>query len=463
MRSTGTSEGLAQLRAGLDALLRTDALTGLDDDEVLEVVRECELARRRLSSVDHATVTELEVRSVPARFRHRSAAGVLTEVLGIDLAEARERVRRAAELGPRTAMNGDPVEPVLPATAAAQSRGELSDRHAAVISRAVRDLPRFVEPEVRSAVEAELAERGAQLLPTELRALAERIAAHLDPDGSLTDDADRARRRSFTVGPQGADGMSRVSGQLDPACRALLDAAFVSLAKPTPAGSVRDPRSAGQRQHDALAAVCELALGADTVGSAHGSPAEVVVTVGLDDLERRAGRATTATGVRLTVPELLDLARDGSWALAVMSGEGHPLWLGRGQRLASPAQRRALAARDGGCTRPGCDIPAAWCQAHHLVPWAEGGRTDVDAMVTVCEFDHRLADEGWTITLDPATATVEWTPPPWLDPTRTPRVNQLRRPSRTPRGRPRLSTRPGRAGAVRRTRPSTAPEAAEPP
>ena len=83
-------------------------------------------------------------------------------------------------------------------------------------------------------------------------------------------------------------------------------------------------------------------------------------------------------------------------------------------------------------------------------------------MVTVCEFDHRLADEGWTIALDPGTATVEWTPPPWLDPTQTPRVNQLRRPSRSARGRPRLSTRPGRAGRGRSSS-SAAPEAADPP
>lgn len=463
MRSSSTVEGLAQLRAGLDVLLRPDALTGLDDDEVLDVVRECELARRRLSAVDHTTITELEVRSVPARFRQRSAAGVLSELLGIDLAEARDRVRRAAELGPRTATSGEPLAAVLPATAAAQARGELSDRHTAVVSRAVRDLPRSVEPAVRAQVEADLAEQGAQLLPAELRVLAERVTAHLDPDGSLTDDTDRARRRSFTVGPQGDDGMSRVSGQLDPRCRALLDAAFVALAAPTPTGAVRDTRSTGQRGHDALGAVCELALGADTVGSAHGSPAEVVVTVGLDDLERRAGAASTATGVRLSVPELLDLARDGSWALAVMSRAGHPLWLGRSQRLASTAQRRALAARDGGCTRPGCDIPAAWCQVHHLVPWVAGGPTDVDAMATVCELDHRLVDEGWTVALNPDTATVEWTPPTWIDPTQTPRVNSLRRPSRTTGGRPRLSSRDrsGGAGARRHARP--APGAPQPP
>jgi hypothetical protein len=46
-----------------------------------------------------------------------------------------------------------------------------------------------------------------------------------------------------------------------------------------------------------------------------------------------------------------------------------PLELGRSTRVISPAQRTALAVRDGGCGFPGCDRPLAWCEGHHLVPW----------------------------------------------------------------------------------------------
>ena len=53
-----------------------------------------------------------------------------------------------------------------------------------------------------------------------------------------------------------------------------------------------------------------------------------------------------------------------------------PLAVGRTARTATPAQRRALAARDRGCVIPGCAIPAEACQVHHLVEWADGGTTD---------------------------------------------------------------------------------------
>ncbi|WP_375480817.1 HNH endonuclease signature motif containing protein, partial [uncultured Jatrophihabitans sp.] len=39
-----------------------------------------------------------------------------------------------------------------------------------------------------------------------------------------------------------------------------------------------------------------------------------------------------------------------------------------------------LAARDGGCCFPGCDRPAAWSEVHHVIPWADGGPTDLSNM-----------------------------------------------------------------------------------
>jgi hypothetical protein len=75
---------------------------------------------------------------------------------------------------------------------------------------------------------------------------------------------------------------------------------------------------------------------------------------------------------------------------------GQPLALGRRRRLASTAQRRALLARDGGCARPGCEeTRIERLHAHHLTPWKLGGRTDVSAMVLLCDVDHGLVhDEG---------------------------------------------------------------------
>jgi hypothetical protein len=75
---------------------------------------------------------------------------------------------------------------------------------------------------------------------------------------------------------------------------------------------------------------------------------------------------------------------------------GRPLELGRRRRPATKDQRRALLARDGGCARPGCtETRIERLHAHHLTPWRLGGRTDVGAMVLLCDVDHGLVhDEG---------------------------------------------------------------------
>jgi hypothetical protein len=75
-----------------------------------------------------------------------------------------------------------------------------------------------------------------------------------------------------------------------------------------------------------------------------------------------------------------------------------PLAVGRTQRHATPAQRKALAARDRGCVIPGCGVPAEACQAHHRTDWAAGGDTDLDNLVLLCWAHHRQVDLGmWTI------------------------------------------------------------------
>jgi HNH endonuclease len=70
--------------------------------------------------------------------------------------------------------------------------------------------------------------------------------------------------------------------------------------------------------------------------------------------------------------------------------------------VATPAQRRALAARDGGCLFPGCDTPPIWCEPHHwLIHWLDGGPTDLDNLALLCRRHHRFVHEGgWRMTQD---------------------------------------------------------------
>jgi len=76
------------------------------------------------------------------------------------------------------------------------------------------------------------------------------------------------------------------------------------------------------------------------------------------------------------------------------------LYVGRGERLVSPRQRRALEVRDGHCVFPGCRARSARCHAHHVLPWQHGGDTDLPNMALVCVAHHHAVHEGgWTMRL----------------------------------------------------------------
>jgi hypothetical protein len=87
---------------------------------------------------------------------------------------------------------------------------------------------------------------------------------------------------------------------------------------------------------------------------------------------------------------------------ALGGAPSQPLDVGRASRVITPAQRSALTVRDGGCVFPHCDRPLAWCEGHHLVPWADGGPTDLANLALLCRAHHRAAHEGgWQLTRGP--------------------------------------------------------------
>ncbi len=85
---------------------------------------------------------------------------------------------------------------------------------------------------------------------------------------------------------------------------------------------------------------------------------------------------------------------DAALHRVLVAAGGAVLGLGRTVRLATAAQRRALAARDRGCVVPGCGRPPTWCDAHHVVPWHRGGRTDLDNLVLLCQAHHNAVHAG---------------------------------------------------------------------
>jgi hypothetical protein len=132
-----------------------------------------------------------------------------------------------------------------------------------------------------------------------------------------------------------------------------------------------------------------------------------------------AGLGYLAHGQAISASALLHLACDAQIVPVVFSDTGGILAYGRERRLASVGQRLALAARDGGCSFPGCDRPPAWTEVHHVREWITGGPTDLDNMILLCGHHHRSFEKaGWRVHIQDGIPW--WTPPPFVDPTQTP-------------------------------------------
>ncbi|MCV7232245.1 DUF222 domain-containing protein [Mycobacterium branderi] len=140
--------------------------------------------------------------------------------------------------------------------------------------------------------------------------LAQRLTDCLNPDGDFSDD-ERARRRGLTLGKQGPDLMSHLSGWITPELRATLEAVWAKLAAPgmcnpddtTPVvdgpppeeTAQRDTRSTAQRQHDALLAGLRALIASGNLGQHNGLPASIIVTTNLQDLEAGTGHGLAST------------------------------------------------------------------------------------------------------------------------------------------------------------------------
>ena len=115
-------------------------------------------------------------------------------------------------------------------------------------------------------------------------------------------------------------------------------------------------------------------------------------------------------------PTTLDLlACNATIRTALLAPSGALLDLGRTQRLATPAQKTALLARDGGCVIPGCTIPGDACDAHHVIWWSRGGPTDIDNLVLTCSRHHDEIHHGeWEVHMRDGVPWIR--PPAWINP-----------------------------------------------
>ncbi|BBX17328.1 hypothetical protein CRI77_05070 [Mycolicibacterium duvalii] len=447
----------------------------LSHRNLVDLLSELTTLLRAVPALEHQILARLTAETEPFRLGEKSWKRVLTTALRVSSAAAQRRLDRAAALGPRRALTGQPLPPLWEATASAQAAGSLDEEHVAVIAKFHKKLPAHVDAGTRAEADRHLAAVGAGLDPENLAEAAAMLLVMIDPDGAEPSEEEIARRCGIRIGKQRADGTATISGTLSPEALAIWEVIFAKEAapganlpgaqdppvdppetaggeagdgapetdgddpveptaewpaRPPAPAKVRDSRTQAQRNHDAFTTVGRRALESGQLGTHNGLPVTVIVSTTLQELEKGAGVAVTGGGSLLPMRDLIRMAAPAHHYLYVYDQHtGQSLYLGRSKRLANTAQRIVLHARDRGCTRPGCSAPGYWCQAHHTNDFARGGHTDVDDLTLACPSDHRMLDHTDWRTAKNTRNQTEWHPPPDLDKGRH-RVNGYHHPER---------------------------------
>ena len=443
MGSSTREEVVAAYDALRDAVSGVQGLTldGLTPREWMALAERHEVEVRRLQAGRHPLLNLLGAHATAEELGD-TLDMALANRLRISPTLARRWIDDAADLGPRRALTGEPLAPILGATAKAHRDGRIGEEHVRAIRAFFAKVPAWVDLATREYAEADLARQARRHRPDELINLAKKTMDCINPDGNFSDE-DRARRRGITLGPQGEDGMSRISGHLTPECRATFEAVQAKLAAPgmcnpdddTPCTDGapgeeavrRDTRGPAQRTHDALNAGWRALLASGELGQHNGLPTSIIVTTTLQDLEAAAGHGLTGGGTLLPMSDVIRLARHAHHYLAIFD-KGNAVGLYHTKRLASPGQRIVLYAKDRGCTKPGCTVGGYYCEVHHLTPYAQCHTTDINNLTFACGPDHRLLEKGWT-TRKNANHDTEWTPPAHHD-YGQPRTNTFHHPEK---------------------------------
>jgi hypothetical protein len=291
-----------------------------------------------------------------------------------------------------------------PAVSDAVRRGRVTWEQAGVLVQALEELPGDLEPELRAKAEAHLVSEAGRFDPRRLRRLGRKVLEVVAP--GIAEDhefrlplAEERRAHAATrlsLRPRGdgtTDLHARLPTPVATRLKTYLDA-YTSprrLALDTEVDRLPPPRRRGE-------AFCALLEHIPTHGLPRhgGSATQVVVTIDHPTLTSQLsehGLAHTSTGETITAGQARRLACTAGILPVVLGGRSQILDLGGSRRLFTPVQRTALDLRDHRGRADGCDIPAAWCEAHHQHPWHTGGPTGLDNGLLLCPFHHHRAHD----------------------------------------------------------------------
>lgn len=151
-----------------------------------------------------------------------------------------------------------------------------------------------------------------------------------------------------------------------------------------------------------------------------GQRPSVVTTMDEQSLRERAEQAGLLPhGALVSAGELRRLLCDAQLTPVVLGTASEPLDVGRTHRLVTPAIRKAVTLRDGGCIFPNCHQPQTRCEAHHVIPWWAGGPTSTENLVLLCPHHHAVVEpdrfnpraDQWRVEFHPKTRKPTVRPP----------------------------------------------------
>ena len=349
------------------------ALFKLSRRSLDELEEELVAHAQRINAAEYAfleLVREFDIRQGWKPYQFNNCAEWLNMKCGIVVGTAREKVRVASALFD------------LPRISRAFASGELSYSK-------VRSLSRVATPRN----EAQLLEYAHQATAEQVQRRCQQM--HNADRAASTHDVNEIHRGRFLRRSVDGCGRMTISVELTEEAGALvmaaLERAMAEADASRDASTAEDEASFPARQADALVDMARAYLAGESAKSA--SPADhyqVVVHV-----DEAALRAEPVEGARSDLPieSVRRLCCDAGVVVVTEDDKGNPLDLGRKHRVVQPALRRALIARDRHCCYPGC-AHTRWLEAHHVMHWIDGGKTNLDNTLLLCSAHHRRLHEG---------------------------------------------------------------------
>ena len=270
----------------------------------------------------------------------------------------------------------------LALTSQALAEGEISYQHAALIAGCAERLgAKFEGP-----AEEILVTLARQEDPVVLKKAIVHLRHQVEPEGVLAEANEQDERRFLHLS-QTFGGLFVLNGQFGADDGATLQTALDALMTPPVGDNTNKP---SERRADALVEMARRQLDGGNLPRVGGQKPHLMVSVEMATLANQPGSRAAELEWSQPVPAATARRLACDCALTpIVEREAQ----GTG-RVVPGWMRRALVARDKRCRFPGCDIPAAWTDAHHIRHWADGGPTKLWNLILMCRRHHRLVHEG---------------------------------------------------------------------